>query len=130
MKDELPYSKLKRRSLDERFKAHPQSYARLQAIADMMEESIAEGCSADEAEDTIEQIQKLGQTADRLGARGDKLGATTPEGSKRKKAKWYRPGGVEVWELLRLGRRVQVCVPFVKVEESSTVATPTGCSGC
>ncbi len=62
MKDELPYSKLKQRSLDERFRAHPQSYARLQAIADMMEASVAAGCSADEAEErAIEQIQKLGQ---------------------------------------------------------------------
>lgn len=62
MKDELPVSKLKRRSLDERLRAHPQSYERLQAIADMMEASIAAGCSADEAEDrAVEQIQKLGQ---------------------------------------------------------------------
>ena len=43
MKDELPISKLKRRSLDERFRAHPKSYERLQAIADMMEASIAAG---------------------------------------------------------------------------------------
>ncbi len=62
MKDELPISKLKRRSLDERFRAHPQSYERLQAIADMMEASIAAGCSADEAEErAIEQIRQLGQ---------------------------------------------------------------------
>ncbi len=61
MKDELPISKLKRRSLDERFRAHPQSYERLQAIADMMEASIAAGCSADEAEQrAIEEIRKLG----------------------------------------------------------------------
>src|SRR4030095_938540 len=62
MNDELPISKLKRRSLDERFKAHPQSYERLQAIADMMEASLAAGCSADEAEErAVEQIQKLGR---------------------------------------------------------------------
>jgi Skp family chaperone for outer membrane proteins len=61
MKDELPLSKLKRQSLDERFRAHPRSYERLQAIADMMESSIAAGCSADEAEDrAIEEIRKLG----------------------------------------------------------------------
>lgn len=61
MKDELPISNLKRRSLDERFRAHPQSYERLQAIADMMEASIAAGCSADEAEErAIEEIRKLG----------------------------------------------------------------------
>jgi hypothetical protein len=62
MKDELPVSKLKCLSLDERFRAHPQSYERLQAIADMMEASIAAGCSADQAEErAVEQIQKLGQ---------------------------------------------------------------------
>lgn len=62
MKDELPFSKLKQRSLDERFRAHPQSYARLQASADMMAASIATGCSADEAEErAIEQIQQLGR---------------------------------------------------------------------
>lgn len=61
MNDELPISKLRRRSLDERFRAHPQSYERLQAIADMMEASIAAGCSADEAEErAIEEIRKLG----------------------------------------------------------------------
>lgn len=61
MNDELPISKLKRRSLDERFRAHPQSYERLQAIADMMEASIAAGCSADEAEErAIEEMRKLG----------------------------------------------------------------------
>lgn len=61
MKDELPVSKLKQRSLDERFKSHPQSYARLQAIADMMERSIRAGCSADEAEErAIEEMRKLG----------------------------------------------------------------------
>lgn len=62
MKDELPISKLKRRSLDERFRAHRESYQRLQAIADMMEASIQAGCSADQAEErAIEEIRKLGQ---------------------------------------------------------------------
>lgn len=62
MKDELPISELKRRSLDERFRAHPESYQRLQAIADMMEASIKAGCSADQAEErAIEEIRKLGQ---------------------------------------------------------------------
>lgn len=62
MNDELPISKLKGRSLDERFRAHPQSYERLQAIADLMEASIAAGCSADEAEErAVEQIRQLGQ---------------------------------------------------------------------
>jgi hypothetical protein len=48
--------------LDERFKGHPQTYERLQAIADMMEASVQAGCSADEAEQcAAEQIQKLGR---------------------------------------------------------------------
>jgi len=47
--------------LDERFASRPQVYARLQKIADMMDQAIAEGCTADEAESrAIEQIQKLG----------------------------------------------------------------------
>jgi len=62
MKDELPISALKARSLEERFRAHPESYQRLQAIADMMEASIKAGCSADQAEErAIEEIRKLGQ---------------------------------------------------------------------
>ncbi len=62
MEDELPIAKLKRRSLDERFQGHPESYQRLQAIADMMEASLAAGCSADQAEErAIEEICKLGQ---------------------------------------------------------------------
>ncbi len=61
MNDELPIAKLKRRSLDERFKAHPESYQRLQSIADMMEASVVAGCSADEAEQrAIEELRKLG----------------------------------------------------------------------
>lgn len=60
MKDELPGGS-KRRSLDERFQSRPHVYARLQSIADMMDEAMAEGCTADEAEAlAIEQIQKLG----------------------------------------------------------------------
>ena len=60
MKDELP-SESKRRSLDERFQSRPHVYARLQSIADMMDDAMAEGCTADEAEAlAIEQIQKLG----------------------------------------------------------------------
>lgn len=58
MKDEHP----KMKSLDQRFAKSPHTYARLHEIADMMEKSIAEGCSADEAEETaIEQIRLLGQ---------------------------------------------------------------------
>lgn len=61
MKDELS-SRSKRRSLDERFESRPHVYARLQSIADMMDQAMAEGCTADEAEAlAIEQIQKLGR---------------------------------------------------------------------
>jgi L-serine deaminase len=59
MKDEL--SLPEGRSLDERFKSRPQVYARLQRIADMMDQAMAEGCTADGAEAlAIEQIRKLG----------------------------------------------------------------------
>jgi hypothetical protein len=58
MKEEHP----KKKSLDARFAKSPHTYARLHAVADMMERAIAEGCSADEAEErAIEQIRQLGQ---------------------------------------------------------------------
>ncbi len=61
MNDELPSNPI-RRSLDERFESRPQVYARLQRIADMMDQAIAQGATADQAEAlAIEQIQKLGQ---------------------------------------------------------------------
>jgi hypothetical protein len=60
MKDEL--GNKTDRSLDERFQSRPHVYARLQRIADMMDQAIAEGATADEAEElAIEQIHKLGQ---------------------------------------------------------------------
>lgn len=60
MNDEL--SKQKRRSLDERFQTRPHVYTRLQRVADMMDEAMAQGCTADQAEAmAIEQIEKLGQ---------------------------------------------------------------------
>jgi L-serine deaminase len=59
MNDEL--SSKQGRSLDERFKSRPQVYARLQQIADVMDQAMAEGCTADQAETmTVEQIRKLG----------------------------------------------------------------------
>lgn len=61
MNDELPHPKKSRRSLDIRFASRPQVYERLQQIADMMDQAIAGGCTADEAEErAMEQIQKLG----------------------------------------------------------------------
>jgi hypothetical protein len=61
MNDEISENRKSPSSLDERFAARPQVYARLQKIADMMDQAIAEGCTADEAEArAMEQIQKLG----------------------------------------------------------------------
>lgn len=61
MNDELPNQEKSPTPLDVRFASRPQVYARLQRIADMMDQAIAEGCSADEAEArAMEQIQKLG----------------------------------------------------------------------
>ena len=61
MSDELPQQKAKSQTLDERFSKRPHTYRRLQEIADQMDQAIAEGASADEAEAmTIEQIRKLG----------------------------------------------------------------------
>ena len=62
MNDELTTENKPNGSLDERFKKRPHVYARLQKIADMMDQAIAEGCTADEAEaQALEQLRKLGQ---------------------------------------------------------------------
>ncbi len=61
MKNELPKSK-RAKTLDERFSKHPHMYERMQRIADQMEQAIANGVSADEAEQmAIEQINELGR---------------------------------------------------------------------
>ena len=61
MNEELPNNKKPLLPLDARFASRPQVYTRLQKIADMMDQAIAEGCTADEAETrAMEQIQKLG----------------------------------------------------------------------
>ena len=61
MHDELPEKKKSHTPLDARFASRPQVYARLQTIADRMDQASAEGCTADEAEGrAMEQIQKLG----------------------------------------------------------------------
>ena len=61
MSDELPKEKRTRKTLDERFAKRPRTYRRLQEIADQMDQAIANGASADEAEAMgIEQIRKLG----------------------------------------------------------------------
>ena len=61
MSDELQKEKSKFKTLDERFANRPHTYRRLQEIADEMDQAIADGASADEAEAmAIEQLQKLG----------------------------------------------------------------------
>jgi hypothetical protein len=61
MSDELHKEKRTGKTLDERFARRPRTYRRLQEIADQMEQAIANGATADEAEAmAIEQIQKLG----------------------------------------------------------------------
>ena len=61
MSDELPQPNRTSRTLDERFANRPHTYRRLQQIADQMDQAIANGATADEAEAVaIEQIQKLG----------------------------------------------------------------------
>jgi hypothetical protein len=62
MNSELP-SKLSRpsQSLDERFADKPHMRQRLLEIADMIEELVAKGCTAHEAEArAIQEIRKLG----------------------------------------------------------------------
>lgn len=61
MNDELHKSNQPPRSLDERFAKRPHTYRRLQQIADLMDEAVANGATADQAEEmALEQIQKLG----------------------------------------------------------------------
>ena len=61
MSDELQKEESTSKSLDERFANRPHTYRRLQEIADQMDQAIANGASADEAEAmAIEQLRKLG----------------------------------------------------------------------
>jgi len=61
MSDELPQQNRAPKTLDERFAKRPHTYRRLQEIADQMDQAIANGATADQAEAVaIEQIQKLG----------------------------------------------------------------------
>ena len=61
MKNELPKSTSKK-TLDERFSKHPHTYEQMQRIADQMEQAIANGATADEAEEmAIQQINQLGR---------------------------------------------------------------------
>ena len=61
MKDEPRKSK-NPRSLDERFSKHPEMYEQMHQIADEMEQAIASGMPADEAEEmAIKRINALGR---------------------------------------------------------------------
>lgn len=64
MKDDLQHSNPSKNepSLDERFASRPHLRRRLLMIADLIDQAVAEGCTAHEAEArAIEQIRKLGQ---------------------------------------------------------------------
>jgi hypothetical protein len=63
---DLPNSKpghnLNEPSLDERFANRPHLRRRLLMIADLIDQAVAQGCTAHQAEErAIEQIRKLGQ---------------------------------------------------------------------
>jgi hypothetical protein len=61
MKDELTKCGRKK-SLDERLAKHPLMYEGVQRITDQMEQAIATGATADEAEEmAIKQINELGR---------------------------------------------------------------------
>ena len=61
MKNELSKSGMKK-SLEERLAKHPLMYEQLQRITDQMELAIANGVTADEAEEmAIKQINELGR---------------------------------------------------------------------
>ena len=61
MKNELSKSRTKK-SLDERWAKHPQMYEQLHRITDQMEQAIANGATAEEAEAmAIQQMNELGR---------------------------------------------------------------------
>ena len=61
MNNELPKLPKHKLPLDVRFASRPHVHARLHAIADMMDQAIGEGATADEAEAlAIKQLQALG----------------------------------------------------------------------
>lgn len=61
MNDERPKSKTPRPPLDARFASRPHTAARLHAIADLMDEAIAGGATADQAEEiALAQLRALG----------------------------------------------------------------------
>jgi antirestriction protein len=61
MKNESSKNAKAKPSLDQRFARRPHVYHRLHRIADMMDQAMAEGATADEAEAmAIQELQKLG----------------------------------------------------------------------
>ena len=61
MNDERSYKNVSAPSLDARFASCPHTVARLHAIADLMDEAVARGATADEAEEiAIAQLRALG----------------------------------------------------------------------
>jgi hypothetical protein len=61
MKNEPRKSK-NQQSLDERFSKHPEMYQQMHQIADEMEQAIASGMTADQAEEmAIKRINQLGR---------------------------------------------------------------------
>lgn len=51
-----------KRSLEQRMIKRPHVWARFHAIADMMDQAVAAGCTADEAEtQALEQVRQLGR---------------------------------------------------------------------
>ena len=55
-------SKAGLRSLEQRLAGRPQVLARFHSIADMMNRAMAEGCTADQAEElAIQQLRQLGR---------------------------------------------------------------------
>jgi len=66
MNDELPLKSpdtKNRRRLEERLAQRPELLERLHQIVDTLEQSVADGCDAHDAEDrVVEEIRKLGRT--------------------------------------------------------------------
>jgi hypothetical protein len=119
VKNDLPNSNQSKteQSLDERFATRPHLRRRLLMIADMIDQAVAEGCTAHEAEArAIEQIRKLGQEVLTDWAEKSELDARqhaqvqNPKLSnygKKKRLTWHSTyGDISVGEqCLRLGRR-------------------------
>lgn len=123
MNDEPSKSERAVPSLDARFDSRPGVRDRLHEVADMMDQAIAKGATADEAEAlAIEQLQKLGADIMTDWAREQqqvslqKAQEKNPSAIRhiKKKIKWFTTYGmIEVEEqLLRLGRRGKELRPF------------------